>query len=333
MKQSMKRIISLALSLVLLICLLPAAAFAAGGTLTSAAVQVSHPIAGQYPVPVGYPAESARYEVSNFEYYPVNSNGGTTYPLGWETPFELGTVYRIYIILKSINGWTFSEDTKVTINGREAILQSLRSSTEGVYYVDIKATSSIFSDVNAGDWFAEAVQYCFERNLMVGTGDGSVFSPNIPFTRGMFVTVLARIDEADTSAYTGSSFTDVKTGKWYAPSVEWAYQKGYASGVGNSQFAPETGVTREMLAMFLYKYTAKKYGQQSLASGANLSSYADNAKISSWAKDAMDWAVKTGLIGGVKQNGKTYLMPGRIASRAVVAQIVMKYIKNVVSKM
>ena len=326
----MKRIISLALSLALLLCLLPTPALAADGALSSAAVQVSHPVAGEYPSPLSYPAEPDRYEVKDFGYYPVNANGGTGTSLGWNTPFELNTVYRIYVTLRSLNGWTITEDTKLTINGREAKLQNLSTSTRAVYYVDVKAGKTVFEDVQADDWFAEAVQYCFEFNLMVGTSDGSVFSPNIPFTRGMFVTVLSKIDSADTSDYTGSSFTDVKAGKWYAPAVEWAFQNGYASGVGNSKFAPDTGVTREMLAVFLYKYTAKKYGQQSLVGGAELSSYADSSKISSWARDAMAWAVKAGLIGGVKQGGKTYLLPSRISSRAVVAQIVMNYMCKVV---
>ena len=332
MKQSVKRIVSLALSLALLFCLLPTQSLAAGGVLKNINVQLSHPVAGEYYVSVAYPADTSRYKVTSFDYYPLSSTGAEQPSLSTSKPFVLGTVYRIYVQVKSINGWTIDSDTRVTINGRTAELFKKSSSTAATYTVEIKAGNTIFEDVPSGKWYSEAVDYCFDNSLMFGTGDGTSFSPNAPFTRGMFVTVLARIDKTNLDDYSGTSFTDVKASKWYAPAVEWAFQNQYTSGVGNQKFAPEKGLTRETLAMFLYNYTAKKYGAQSLASGASLSSYADKAKVSAWAQDAVAWAVKEGLISGVAQNGKSYLMPKRIASRAVVAQIVMKYMSNVISK-
>lgn len=186
-----------------------------------------------------------------------------------------------------------------------------------------------FTDVAEGKWYYDAVEYCYMNRLMSGTHD-TLFSPKTNVNRAMFVTILSKIDEADVSLYTTLSFGDIAEGKWYANAVEWAYNKGYTSGIGvdltgKPLFAPSRQVTRQELATFLYNYSAMK-GYP--ASGrADLSSYTDGGDISSWATDAMSWAVDAGLISGTTL---VTLSPKASATRAEIAVIVMNYVENIV---
>ena len=181
-----------------------------------------------------------------------------------------------------------------------------------------------FTDVPEGKWYTNAVLYCYANGYMAGTSD-STFAPNSSFTRAMFVTVLAKIDGADTSAYSGSSFTDVPEGKWYSKPVQWAYQNEFAAGLGGGRFGPNDPVTREQIAQFLYNYTQKRHW--GVEGSSDLSGYPDADKVSNYAKNAVKWAVHYGLISGVKVGDTVYLQPKGTATRAQVAVIV----KNITS--
>ena len=190
---------------------------------------------------------------------------------------------------------------------------------DGIIYIITLNKNNPFKDVPEGKWYTEGVLYCFRRGLMSGTGDG-VFSPNAKLTREMFVTILAKIDGADTSAYAGTSFSDVKTGKWYSKPIEWAFRNGYTSGSGGGKFGLGDPVTRQQLAVFLYNYTKKK--EIDVSGLADISGYADAGKVARWAVTGMRWAVASGMISGTGNNN---LSPEGVATRAQVATIVMKY--------
>ncbi len=186
-----------------------------------------------------------------------------------------------------------------------------------------------FTDVAEGKWYYNAVEYCYMNRLMSGTHE-TLFSPNTYVTRAMFVTMLAKIDGSDTSHYTQMSFADIAEGKWYSSAVEWAYNKGYSSGIGSDGngallFAPSREVTRQELATFLYNYSQMK----GYISGgrADLSAYRDKDEISSWATDAISWAVDAGLISGTTL---VTLSPRDPATRSAVAVMVMNYVENIV---
>ena len=186
-----------------------------------------------------------------------------------------------------------------------------------------------FTDVAEGKWYYEAVEYCYMNRLMSGTHE-TLFSPKTNVNRAMFVTILSKIDEADVSSYTTQSFGDVFEGKWYATAVEWAYNKGYTSGIGADNsgkpfFAPSRQVTRQELATFLYNYSVMK--GYSASGRADLASYTDSGDISSWALDAVSWAVDAGLISGTSL---VTLSPKDSATRAEIALIVMNYVENIV---
>ena len=185
--------------------------------------------------------------------------------------------------------------------------------------IEQSALEDPFSDLAEGAWFTEGALFCYNNGLMAGTSE-SAFAPGADFTRAMFVTVLARIDGADTSDCSGRSFTDVPEGKWYSKTVEWAYKNGYTGGTGNGAFSPDAAVTRETLAQFLYNYSEKKGFD--VGAVDSLGSYTDAGTVSGWAKNAVNWAVGTGLISGTSKNA---LSPKATATRAQVALIIMKY--------
>ncbi|MBE6984399.1 MAG: BMP family ABC transporter substrate-binding protein [Ruminococcaceae bacterium] len=178
-----------------------------------------------------------------------------------------------------------------------------------------------FSDVKASDWYSQAVNYAVSNGLMNGTGNNK-FSPNGNMTRAMLVTVLWRYSGEIDEGY--SAFSDVANSQWYAKAVAWASQNNIVNGVGNNKFSPNGNITREQMAAILYRFANSSNVDTS--SRANLGSFPDGGKVSTYAKEAMQWAVAEGLINGA--DGK--LMPQGNATRAQVATILMRFIQNVV---
>ena len=173
-----------------------------------------------------------------------------------------------------------------------------------------------FSDVDAGDWYAEAAVYCRDNGLMAGTGE-STFSPDAPMTRGMLVTVLYRLTGSPSLEHEnlGYPFSDVPGDSWYADGVYWARLNGVVSGYNDSVFGPNDPLTREQLATILWRYA----GSPAAGSGAD---FADESDIASWAASAVDWAQASGYIGGV---GGNRFDPDGTATRAQLAVILMRY--------
>ena len=160
-------------------------------------------------------------------------------------------------------------------------------------------TGKTFSDVAKSDWFADAVAYVTDKGLMNGTGSDT-FSPNASTTRGMLMTVLARYAGEDT---TGRS-------PWYQKGMNWAKAKGVSDGTN-----PNANITREQLVTMMYRYAG------SPKADGKLGSFSDAASVSTYAADAMQWAVANGIVNG--SNGK--LNPQNNATRAQVAAILMRF--------
>ena len=175
-----------------------------------------------------------------------------------------------------------------------------------------------FSDVKDADWFAAAVDYVVEKGLMQGVG-ADLFQPQGLTDRAMVVTILYRL-EGEPAVTGGQSFPDVAPGTWYAEAVRWASSEGIVDGYADGTFGPTDPVTREQLAAILYRYAGKPVVE------VESKTFADSDQISSWAVEAMDWAVKSGVLSG--KNGDL-LDPTGTATRAEVAQILMNFCENV----
>ena len=160
-----------------------------------------------------------------------------------------------------------------------------------------------YDDVKPGDWYYSAVEYVTVNGLMNGTGNG--FEPNLATFRAMIWTILARMSDVNTAS----------SGEWYAVAQQWAIANGVSDGT-----MPNGTITREQLAAMLYRYAVSK-GMVKGPATADLNVFADANSVSSYAVEAMQWAVSTGLIGGM--DGK--LNPQGSATRAQVATMLMRF--------
>ncbi|PWM14298.1 MAG: hypothetical protein DBX57_05320 [Clostridia bacterium] len=160
-----------------------------------------------------------------------------------------------------------------------------------------------FADVSGNVWYASAVNYVVDKGLMNGTGEDK-FSPNADTTRGMIVTVLARLDGKSTAGT-----------PWFAAGQRWAMEYEISDGTNMTG-----AITREQLVAMLFRYAVKN-GLEAVTLSENLTQFTDASDISAWAVSAMQWAVGQGLIQG--SNGQ--LHPQANASRAEVATILMRF--------
>ena len=136
-----------------------------------------------------------------------------------------------------------------------------------------------FSDVDANAWYAEAVMYCREHNLMAGIGNDQ-FAPESNLTRAQFATVLYRIE--GTPAVTGTdAFTDTPDGAWYSDAVLWVSQQNLISGYGGGLFGPNDPVSREQMTTILWRYAGSPAVD-------GTSDYTDEVSIASYAAAAVD---------------------------------------------
>ena len=176
-----------------------------------------------------------------------------------------------------------------------------------------------YTDVTAGDWYANAVTYVTLTGLMNGVGDA--FQPNTNLTRAMMVTVLYRM-AGEPQVTQDNPFQDVAADTWYTNAVIWASETGITTGATETTFAPTKALTREQLAAFFYRFAQYESGGEIPAAGDNLAAFSDAGSISSYAVDAMNWAAGEGLVSGV---GNSTLAPQSSATRAQVATILMRY--------
>ena len=179
-----------------------------------------------------------------------------------------------------------------------------------------------FTDVMEGDWFYDAVVYAYETGLMDGVGD-NLFAPNSETTRAQLVTILYRL--AGQPAVSGDlPFPDVESGTWYTDAVAWAAQNGIVNGVSDTEFAPGDNITREQLAVILYRYAA--YQGYDVSQRADLSGFGDAESISGYAQEALSWAHAQGLVLGFEDDS---LRPQGTATRAQIAAVLMRFLAAV----
>ena len=174
-----------------------------------------------------------------------------------------------------------------------------------------------FTDVSEGSWYYDAVAYVYENGLMNGVGDNE-FDPQGTATRAMLATILWRLEGKPVVNYL-MTYDDVDPASWYGEAVRWATSEGVVTGYGDEAFGPGDAITREQLAVMLYRYAGEPDADRSV-----LAHFGDSIKVSGWATDAMAWAVENGIVEGDGSN----LDPQSNATRAQIAAILMRFIEN-----
>ncbi|MDD6265330.1 MAG: S-layer homology domain-containing protein [Clostridia bacterium] len=204
-------------------------------------------------------------------------------------------------------------------NGQKRVLYCTMCENE--VKADAQTVTLLYGDIDSEAWYALACAEMYNRDLMSGVSS-KLFSPETTVTRAMLVQILAKLGGAELSGNAHSEFEDVPDGEWYTAAVCWAYKNKITAGAGGALFAPDKGVTREQLALFMQKFAS--YCGHSTSSGADMSRYTDFESANDWAKEALKWAVSENIISGT---GSSTLSPKKPATRAQIAQVLFSYIK------
>ncbi len=177
-----------------------------------------------------------------------------------------------------------------------------------------------FTDLAMEAWYHDGVHYALEQGIMNGVGEGT-FLPEGLASRAMVVTILWRL-EGSPEGTEELTFGDVSPEAWYAGAVRWAAGTGIVQGYDETSFGPNDPVTREQLAVILYRYDAFRGNTYETPAEPD---FADAGDISPWAKEAMGWAVSRGILRGTAEN---QLQPGASATRAQTATMLMRYTED-----
>ncbi|MCL2740227.1 MAG: S-layer homology domain-containing protein [Oscillospiraceae bacterium] len=182
-----------------------------------------------------------------------------------------------------------------------------------------------FKDVPKHHWGYEDAKWAIESGLMNGVYSDT-FEPDGTLTRGMLVTILGRYEGVDVESYKAKkSFTDVASGEWYHPYVEWAKEKDIVTGIEPTYFAPNAKISRQDLATILLRYMKYK-GYDTNKSGGT---FVDEAQIASYAKEAVKVLSGYEIINGMGAND---FQPTGEATRAQVAKMFRVFDKNITNK-
>ena len=240
-----------------------------------------------------------------------------TAPLGKENAGYWANLYHYDEDAEALNFEAAAEidaDGSVTIPFSHASQYAIVIDTHSHAAVDV---SDLFIDIARDAWYKDAVQYAYDNGLMTGVS-ATEFAPEATTTRAMIVSILARLENVTTAQATG--FADVDD-EWYATAVNWAANVGVVNGYEDNTFRPNTAITREQLAAILMNYAA--YKGEDVSNRASLATYTDQP--STWAEEAMSWAVAEGLISGVTADT---LQPQGAATRAQVAAILQRFLSE-----
>ena len=193
-----------------------------------------------------------------------------------------------------------------------------------------------YTDVDENKWYGDAIAYVSQYNIMNGIGD-DLFQPNGKVSRAQAVQMMYNLHTTYPQQYyveitmrpTPSNpnpqlkhFADVPEGAWYEAAALWAGNADVVAGVGNNQFNPNGSVTREQFATILH-HVARKLNKASAAPDS-LSRFKDAKKVSSWAKESMQWAVGAKVMSG---DERSLLNPKSTLTRAEAAAMLRNFIQ------
>jgi hypothetical protein len=217
-----------------------------------------------------------------------------------------------------------AEDTEAVVTAASGAVGQV----DGYYITDgvPVLTHSVFKDVKTSDWFYAAVDYGYGGKLFTGT-EADKFSPGTSMMRGMFVTVLYRLDGTPAVADAGEFLDVADPSQYYYGAVGWANSSEVVTGYSDGTFRPSGLITREQMAVIMYRYAAYKGEDTSVTDTSAYDAFPDTGAVSAYAADAMRWAVSRGIING--SEGR--LLPGNTATRAQVAQIIFNFCEQILT--
>ncbi len=187
-------------------------------------------------------------------------------------------------------------------------------------------TRECYPDLNPfqdtyGHWSEEYAKWTFQNDLFAGTKT-FFFEPDKKITRGMFATVLWRLEGKPTPWGTAPlPYWDFPRSMYYTGPIRWLSDKGIVYGTSATTFSPEMNITREQMACMLYRYAVYKGEAYDTTLRGDLTIFTDYNRVSGYAEEAMSWAVGAGIISGM---GNGTLNPRGPATRAETATVMQK---------
>ena len=233
-----------------------------------------------------------------------------------------------------------SGDDRITWNGSTNQFDIAEGLSEGIHSVEIKisngrypdltfrltvvvtiAPAEAFSeDVKPSDWYYDAVNYVSDKGLMAGFAP-NVFKPDETLTRAMIVAILHRLDNEPGVTGLRNTFVDVPDDKWYTNVVLWATDNGIIKGYGDNRFGPMDSVTKEQLAVLIYRV---QQSRDKIPPDLDITTdWPDSDEISGWAKDAVATLTRQGVFSDIP--GENF-EPQAPATRAMVASMLHRYL-------
>lgn len=258
-------------------------------------------------------------------------NTGWTNSPGHYSNMISGNFTSIGISCVEVNGTMYWVEFFGATRGTGMVTQP----QDGQYAVTMECLPNFlpaaFADINPKDWYLKdptLFLYTLNNGLMSGYSGQGKFGPYDSITRGQVATILYRIAGEPTAS--SPDFSDVNYNEYYGRAIRWARSVGVISGYANSNnFGPNDPVTREQLALMLSNYASKIAGLDVSSSMGKASALSDWNTVSSWAREAVGWAVDKGLISGKEINGVRYLTPHDGAWRASMATIVATFHRDI----
>lgn len=249
----------------------------------------------------------------------VAKNSSQTFRITPETGYKIADVQVDGKSVGAVTEYTFENVTKA-----HTIQAAFSQSEEAIVSPFDK-----FTDV-AGHWAEAYIKAAVERGLFNGVTE-NLFQPDQGMTRGMFVTILGRLEGIDPNGENSGAkngFSDVGADEYYAAFVAWAAANGITNGTEDNRFLPGELVTREQIAVMLYRYAQYKGLISAEDINPDLSDYTDQGQISDYARSAIQWAVAAGILKG---SGDGTLHPQDTATRAEVAAMIMRWAEQMES--
>ncbi len=237
-----------------------------------------------------------------------------------KTKEKSGNLYGVYMDKKSKPTLL----TNSSYYNKRLIFSQNKLSAYG-YGVGYKAPAPSFADT-LNHWAKDNIDFVASRGLISGT-DATTFSPDTAITRGDFLMALGKLSGVDVSGYKASSFTDVKATDPAMPYIEWAVKSKIVQGIGINQFGTDGKITREQMAVIMVNYA--KATLYTLPVSRQAVTFADDTKISSWAKEAVRTNQQTGVING--KNGNLF-DPASNVTRAEASTLLRRFIELVIDE-
>ena len=217
---------------------------------------------------------------------------------------------------KSILSVLLSVCTVISLTMTACAAQEIPEDNTVAQTTDTAQQNLPFSDISHDDWYAEAVQYCYEHGIFAGT-TATTFSPADTMSRAMLATMLWRM-ESSPAANSSAGFSDTQADAWYADAVDWAVEAGILSGYGDGRFGPNNPVSREQAVTILWRYAE-------MPAAESTGTFSDAASVSDWASSAAGWALSAGLLTGRADDN---FQPQSGLTRAEAAVLLYRYLEG-----